>query len=349
MVNESLMRKEDFVESRIERMRQIVEKAWRKEAKDKDTLGVLLFGSLVTGKVSPDSDIDLLVIAKQGRSRTRSMFDGEILDKVTFTEDLMDDFISKGFSLDWLIDGKILYDPHGVLTRLKRAAKDFTWREDQIKENERIARKYLCMAEEALRHDPRSALFLLQKATEEFMRSLAKRHHVKTNVDIGVFFKTVRFEEKEFYELFKKIQGLEDFSKEELEFFFEKLEFKKWDRLDWNVSQILKKAQEKGWSPPEVEAKILPLWKKVPTTSLHKVRDCLRDGDLECAVLYLREASLWYAKVKRTIDKDLLIRLQTEEPEYYKLFLEINGLSQVNERKLQKQISSLKTLLSKIG
>lgn len=335
----------DWKERRIRHMETVLRDFCQVEEGNKDTLGLLLFGSLATKKVSPDSDIDILVIAKHDLPRTRLMFKGEIIDKVTKTVATMKDYISKGFSLDWLTEGEILYDPYGELARLKTEAEKFEWSEGQILENENLARKYLVLAEKYSKQDLQSSLFLLHKASEGYLRGLAKRNGVKTNVDIGDFFRTVRSKETSFYEFFKKVQKLSGYSRHELEVYLHKLEHKKWDRLDWNISQTLREVLDKKLGIEEIKAELLPLWSKVPTSSLHSAGDCLREGDLECALLYLREASLWYTKVKRADYETLLTRLNQSEPEYYPLFLEINGLTQVDERSLQEYTSIMKELL----
>ncbi len=337
----------DWKERRIKHMEMVLRDFCQEEERNKDTLGLLLFGSLATKKVSPDSDIDILAIAKHDLPRTRLMFKGEIIDRVTRTVAVMKDYILKGFSLDWLTEGEILYDPKGELARLKTEAERFQWSEGQILENENLARKYLTIAEKLSKQDLQSSLFLLHKASEGYLRSLAKRNGVKTNVDIGDFFRIVRSKEKSFYAFFKEVQELSGHSRRELEVYFHKLEYKKWDRLDWNISQILRDGHDKKLSIEEIKNGLLPLWSKVPTSSLHSAGDCLREGDLECALLYLREASLWYARVKRKDYEALLTRLNQSDPEYYPLFLEINGLTQVDKRNLQGHISTMKESLLK--
>lgn len=335
----------DWEESRIKRMEMVLRDFCQEEKRNEDTLGLLLFGSLATKKISPDSDIDILVVAKHDGPRTRLIFRGEIIDKVAKTATTIDDYISKGFSIDWLTEGEILYDPYGELARLKTKAETFAWSQDQISKNEKSAEKYLTMAEELSKHDLQSSLFLLHKASEEYLRSLAKRNGVKTNVDIGDFFKVVRLKERSFCEFFREIQGLGGHSRLELEAYLSKLEYKKWDRLDWNISKILREAENKKLNIEEIGKELLPVWNKVPTSSLHSAGDSLREGDLECALLYLREASFWYAKVEKRAYETLLTRLIQTDPEYYPLFLEINGLTQVEERELQQHISSMKRLL----
>ena len=103
-------------------LRDLVDDARRQE----DIVGVLLTGSLARGDALPGTDIDLRFILTDGLSRPpRSvqragvMVDHGYADEATARSKLD----THPMNVYAYLDGRILYDPHGVLARLRGLAQ----------------------------------------------------------------------------------------------------------------------------------------------------------------------------------------------------------------------------------
>lgn len=86
-----------------------------------DTRGILMFGSYARGDQRPTSDVDVLVITEEGAWRDVEERDGQMFEMVYASFDLAKDFYSKNpnDAIQQWTDGKILYDPEGVMEELK--------------------------------------------------------------------------------------------------------------------------------------------------------------------------------------------------------------------------------------
>ncbi|MDP2632040.1 MAG: nucleotidyltransferase domain-containing protein [Candidatus Uhrbacteria bacterium] len=103
-------------------MKKVIE-AFLKELKSsKDTKGVLLFGSYTRGDQRPTSDVDVLVITKEGAWRDIEERDGQMFEIVYASLELAKDFYKKNpnDAVQQWTDGKIIHDPEGVMEELKR-------------------------------------------------------------------------------------------------------------------------------------------------------------------------------------------------------------------------------------
>lgn len=115
-----------------ERYRENLRKYLRSVLSDKNVVGVVLFGSLARGhqKAFPESDIDLLVIAKSLPAdifkrrmmildHTKDVFVG--VDDIWLTPEELIGGVKGGWGvvLDALADGVILYDAEGVVKNAK--------------------------------------------------------------------------------------------------------------------------------------------------------------------------------------------------------------------------------------
>ena len=83
--------------------------------------GLLIFGSYARGDQRPTSDVDVLAIVKEGAWRDVEEHDGQMFEMVYASIDLAKDFYSKNpnDAVQQWTDGKIIYDPDGVMQKLK--------------------------------------------------------------------------------------------------------------------------------------------------------------------------------------------------------------------------------------
>lgn len=90
--------------------------------KNPDTRGILLFGSYARGDQRPTSDVDVLVITKEGAWRDVEERDGQMFEMVYASLELAKDFYRKNpnDAVQQWTDGKIVYDPEGVMEELKQ-------------------------------------------------------------------------------------------------------------------------------------------------------------------------------------------------------------------------------------
>ena len=90
-----------------------------------DVLGIILFGSWARGDNRPDSDVDLVVILREGYRRTVEHKNGEVFEIIFTTEDgaldYWDSHKDDAFGL-WEV-AKILYDQNGTVLRLQDKIK----------------------------------------------------------------------------------------------------------------------------------------------------------------------------------------------------------------------------------
>lgn len=103
-------------------LRSTIETAKR----DDDIAGVFLMGSLARGDALPGTDLDLLFILADGRSRP---FRREVREGVLVECDHLDvpsarlELATQPMKVYGYVDGRILYDPRAALERLKEDAR----------------------------------------------------------------------------------------------------------------------------------------------------------------------------------------------------------------------------------
>ncbi|MGW5362549.1 hypothetical protein [Actinopolymorpha pittospori] len=112
---------------------------------DEDLVGLLLTGSLARGDALPGTDLDLRYILTDGQSRP---FSSESRDGVLL-EQGYSDAAAEAAKIDAQpmnvyahLDGRILYDPQGVLARLRRQAQK-RFDTYQVSEQERSTTDFL--------------------------------------------------------------------------------------------------------------------------------------------------------------------------------------------------------------
>ncbi len=103
-------------------MKQIVESFLKELETNEDIRGLLIFGSYARGDQRPTSDVDVLAIVKEDAWRDVEERDGQMFEMVYASFDLAKDFYSKNpnDAVQQWNDGKIIYDPDGVMEKLKK-------------------------------------------------------------------------------------------------------------------------------------------------------------------------------------------------------------------------------------
>ena len=93
--------------------------------KDSNVLGVVLFGSWARGSNRIGSDVDILVILKEGYKRTIEYLDNQAFEIIYSTKKEAFDFwkSNRDDAAGFWEDANILYDVGGVVASLKKKKK----------------------------------------------------------------------------------------------------------------------------------------------------------------------------------------------------------------------------------
>lgn len=154
----------------LERLKKEVERLKRR----KNVIGIFLAGSFARNEAHSFSDIDLYVLVKKGfKKRFSDPWDPF---RVTF---LTEKELKRRFwQRDWIfsrcliLSSKILYDPKGILKKLKKEAKKYPEeiRQYELRANVFHAKYQLSRAEFAFKkRDFPSAIYFLVKCAEEIL------------------------------------------------------------------------------------------------------------------------------------------------------------------------------------
>jgi predicted nucleotidyltransferase len=154
----------------LERVKEEIEKL----KKRKNVLGIFLAGSFARNEAHPFSDVDLFVLVKRGIKQRLS--DPWQLFRITY---LTEKELRKRFwRRDWIfsrcliLSSKILYDPKGILKRIKEEAKKYPEeiRQFELRANVYHAKNQLSRARFAFqRKDFPSAVYFLMRCAEEIL------------------------------------------------------------------------------------------------------------------------------------------------------------------------------------
>ena len=104
----------------------VIEKFIGKLKEDQNTLGIIIFGSRTSGNFHEDSDVDLIVIQKEGFKRTVEYSDFLVFE-ITYTtpEKAVDYWQNNPDDCYWLWkSGKVVFDRDGTVKRLEEEAQN---------------------------------------------------------------------------------------------------------------------------------------------------------------------------------------------------------------------------------
>lgn len=138
--------------------------------KNDNVLGIILFGSWARGNSRPDSDVDLLVIQKEGFKKTVEVFKN-IPFEITYTTESGVKKYWRGNPDDcvelWNI-GKVIFDRDGTIKKLRQYAKTLSQKgKAPLSNNEITLIKFdiydqIKAAEKLTATDPTTAAMILQ-------------------------------------------------------------------------------------------------------------------------------------------------------------------------------------------
>lgn len=104
-----------------------------------NVLGIVIFGSRATGDSTERSDVDLLVLTKEGKNRGYlDTIDNTPLNVICITSKTFGHLLqgealpidpSLIYISDWILSGKVIYDPSGTIKNIANALRD--WRQSQ--------------------------------------------------------------------------------------------------------------------------------------------------------------------------------------------------------------------------
>lgn len=107
-------------------MNNVVEEFYNKLKENDNILGIILFGSWARGNSRLDSDIDLIVIKKEGFKKTVEVYKEVPFEIIYTTEQSIKDYWKN--SPDSCVEvwniAKIIFDRNGVINELKKYADD---------------------------------------------------------------------------------------------------------------------------------------------------------------------------------------------------------------------------------
>jgi predicted nucleotidyltransferase len=153
-----------------------------------EVLGIILFGSWARGNNRPDSDVDLLVILRDGHRRAVEWSDGQLLEIIYVTERAAFEFW-KNYRDDcagfWEV-AKILFDRDGTVARLENRVRTLLQEgkraidEHQLKQLRFDAEDQIAYAERVAESDPTTAGLVLTNKVLALTESYFDVHRIWT-------------------------------------------------------------------------------------------------------------------------------------------------------------------------
>ena len=125
---------------------------------------IVLFGSVARGDDLPDSDVDLIVVAGLGPWKPQKFTLGGVLFNVYWKRwpGLLRDMLEPGPGAErhGFLEGEALYDPDGLLTKLRSLAGRLpeAWYRESAEAELNEAYEYVCKAKNAWRRRDRANL-----------------------------------------------------------------------------------------------------------------------------------------------------------------------------------------------
>jgi len=273
----------------LERMSGLIEDIVRRKSRDAGVVGILVFGSFVSGKVRMTSDLDLLVVREdiEEWSRTRRREKGILLEIHTWPLKLfgkpflgeIGDPLSDAFRFEVMRTGRILYDPKGILQQFKRYAQTHQLPPSHMKLLVERAHKSLHLAQNLLeRKELEGAELEIRKAAEELARVILLEKDVLEINPPKTYLQHLRNEVPDFYSTFREAHNLTNRQRNEIIAAIQSIS--KW--RERAVEEIRRRGKE-DWLKGAISG---------AQTELSNAQDCLENGDLEAAMLQTRYSAI---------------------------------------------------------
>jgi hypothetical protein len=233
---------------------KILKETVKKLKKRKNVRGIFLAGSYGRNEQHEYSDIDLYVIVKKpGRKKLSPPWESPL-----HTAFLTIGQLKKRFkNMDWIfsrplvLNGKILYDPEGIIKKLRKEIKPYPEdiRQFELRANVIHAKYQLSRAKYAfLKKDFPSTIYFLRKCAEEilFFFYVLNKVYLESERKIFEDRKKIKNRPKDFEKRLIKGACL-DFKKEEIK--------KRMSILESLVKEVENfcKKEEKNWKPEYVK------------------------------------------------------------------------------------------------
>ena len=277
--------------SLLKRMSELVRDFVKEESQSEEVIGIVAFGSFARGIVQESSDVDLLVLREdvERYSRMRQNVKGVLLEihrwpakmfSTPFTGGQSNVF-QDAFCLAVMRDGRIIYDPKGILRRYKRHAQTHRLLRTRISSLASKAQSSLILAQNLLEKGKvDGAEIEIRRAAEELARVLLLESDVLEIVSPKYYLPHLRNESPDFYRTFREVHNLEKIHRDEAEAAIQRVS--KW--LGMIVDEFRRMGKEK-WLKQGGAV-------RGGQSELSNARDCLENGDLEGAILQARYSAI---------------------------------------------------------
>ena len=268
----------------LARMRNVAEKVSKELAENENVVGVVLVGSVASGRIHGKSDIDLIVVCnapqKQQPSYQLQEAEGFQLEihytsiehfQHTFDDEQYRDkgsaWFPANFSLQMLREGMILHDPNGKLALWRDRALQWRWRFSEIQPLFVQAKSLLDASKDRLeKGDVFAALVTLRDAFTPFSSALMMRLNLPSYwrpKDQSLQIPKLRDKYPELVQLFYEVHGLRNITVA-------------WLENSLGELAILTKRYS---------------WEQGPQLHIKGAKGCLRKGNVISSVLSARRAA----------------------------------------------------------
>lgn len=339
--------------SQLNRMRKIAVEVSKELAEDKNVVGVVLGGSVVSGQIHDESDIDLIVVSNLPQKqlplyllREKEGFQLEI--HYTSIEHFYHTFedeqyrntggtwFSANFILQIIRHGMILQDSDGKLTQWKEKALQWQWRSSEIEPKFVQSKSLLEASKDRLgKGDTFASLVLLRDAFTPFSSALMMRLNLPSYwlpKDQSLQVPKLRDKYPGLVQLFGEVHDFENIPVAWL-----------WERLDGLTTLIKSYGWEQGLQ-----------------LHIKGAKGCLRRGNITGSILSARRATYCFGIeiLNKRGDKtpaymfhaptQLKVIDQTKEKEtdFYDFYKEIHRINLWNTDSLSQIISNFERLLN---
>lgn len=276
-------------------MSDVLERTVQKCGEDKNIIGAAVFGSFVTGGITEESDLDLLIIRSddakfkkaereiQGIRLESNVWSRSVFEKSFTVEGT--NLGQDGFVFEVMRTCRILHDSFGLLARLKEYAVTHTIPEGCItpvlkKAHERLDRARNLLNERQLE----AAELEARMASEDIVSISLVRQNITKIIVPKLYLPQLRSHLPKLYEFFRGLHRLEVISREDVEDAINMItewrerclsEIKLRGREDWFNEETMQGGATRG-----------------AATELRNAIDCLRAGDLEAALMQARYSAI---------------------------------------------------------
>jgi predicted nucleotidyltransferase/uncharacterized protein (UPF0332 family) len=276
----------------LQKMTGIVKDFVRQESQAEAVVGIVVFGSFVKGTVRETSDLDLLVLREdvEGYSRTRQREKEFLLEIYRWSLELFGrpflgqqvNVFQHAFCLAVMRNGRILYDPKGILLRFRRYAQTHRLPSSHLRWLVERAEESLLLAEDHLRKRRLEGAELeIRRAAEELARALLLERDVLEIIPPKIYLPHLRRQVPRFYRIFCEVHNLGSVQRKNVEAAIQQVSI--WQ--EWTVEKIRRTGEEDllRQGGPIYGAK----------AELTNAQDCLENGDLGAAMLQARYSAIF--------------------------------------------------------